>query len=329
MADVIVYNYVSRDAQVALEEFKQDFMSAFMFNSAEQWAEEIGLTIQTDNLKVTLPIPLSAAKYIQRVGDRVYRRLSEKSFTFSPAVWTDGFAENAEVVEAPEFIGWQQEPANMAAAAATLRNRLVANQIESNSFAGPVSTLDALNFFISSGTKHPYNPLDPSLGGFFNAFTGSGTDLNPLTIGLARQRFAQILAPNGLDPLGVEFEGVLIPAALEEVAKRIAQQDTVPWGGVSSQTSVSIPFGAVNNIYKGLKYWVGRHLTDPAKWYAVGKKPGMYPWAVINKGTPQFYPQDKTSALFATTGQIGAFAELQTTGGMCFHHCLQQYAGTV
>jgi hypothetical protein len=329
MADVLVYNYVSRDAQVALEEFKQDFLSAFMFDPSQQWAEEVGLTIQTDVLKVTLPIPISAAQYVQRRGDRVYRRLSEKHFTFSPAVWTDGFAENAEIVEAPDFIGWQQEPANMASAAANLRNKLIADLIESNTFTGPTMTgFDDLSFFIASGTKHPYNILDPSLGGFYNKFTGA-TLLTPENIGLARQRFAQLKAPNGIDPLGVEFAGVLVPPALEETMKRIAQQDLVPWTGVISTTSASSqPFGAVNNIYKGTDYWVGRHLTDDVKWYAIGRKKGMYPWAIVNKGAPQIYVQDKTSALFSTTGQVGLFAELQTTGAMCFPHLVQAYAGT-
>jgi phage major head subunit gpT-like protein len=326
---ILQYNYVSRDAQVALEEFKQDFMSAYMVDSAEQWAEELGLTIQTDVLKVTLPIPTSAAGYVERKGDRRFRKLSEKHFTFSPRIWQDGFHEFANIVEAPDFIGFQQEPAVMAAAAAQLRNELISAQLEAN----PTMTgFDDLAFFIASATKHPYNLLDSSVGGFYNSFTGA-TLLTPENIGLARQRFRQIKGPNG-KPLGVKFKGVLIPPALEETMKRIAQQDLVPWAGVASmtgsqgQSSGSTAFGSVNNIYKGTQYWVSDQLTSDIVWYAIGEKPGMYPWSVLNKGAPEVLVLDKTSAMYERESKIGMAAELQTSGNLCFPHLMQKYAGT-
>jgi phage major head subunit gpT-like protein len=171
-------------------------------------------------------VPISAAGYVKDLGDFTYRRLSEKSFSFVPEIWKDGFAEFAHVVEAPDFIGWQQEPRNMAAAAANLHQQLISAQLELNSFTGPASTttIDGVNFFAST---HPFHLNDSTVGTFSNNFTGAGTDLTPANVGKARQRFRQILGPNGL-PLGIRLKGILVPAGLEETMKRIAQQDSCP-----------------------------------------------------------------------------------------------------
>jgi hypothetical protein len=328
---VIVYNYVSRDAQVALEEFRQDFNAAYMVDDAEQWAEEVGLVIKTDALKVTLPIPISAAGYTRRKGDRKFRKLSERHFTFSPEVWQDGFSEFANIVEAPDFIGFQQEPAVMAAAASQLRNELISAQLELNP---TLIDFDNLPFFVSqtgslSGpAKHPYNLVDAGIGGFYNAFQGSGTDLNPVNIGKARQNFRKIKGPNG-KPLGAKMLGVLIPAAQEETMRRISQQGTTPMAGVSSATVAGgQPFGAVDNIYLGTKYWVSDQLTDDNAWYPIGIKPGMYAWSVINKGVPETLVLDKTSALYEKESKVGLASELQTSGSLCFPHLMQRWDGT-
>jgi hypothetical protein len=103
----------------------------------------------------------------------------------------------------------------------------------------------------------------------------------------------------------------------------------VPWSGVSSSTVAGTqPFGPVNNIYKGTQYWVSDHLVDQTKWYAIGEKVGMYPWAVVNRGTPDVLMLDKTSALYEREGKIGMRAQLQTTGALCFPHLIQHYDGT-
>lgn len=316
MANVLQYNYVSRDAQVALEEFRAEFMTAFMMDTGEQWAREVGLEIQTQNLKVTLPVPLSAPGYIERKGDRVYRRLSERSFSFTPRIWQDGFKEHIEIVEAPEFIGFQAEPANMAAAATQLINELVSAQLEAN----PTLVWDGLTVFNAS---HPYHLLDSSVGTFSNDITGAGTTLTIANIQKARQNFRSIKGPNG-KPLGVRFAGILVPPALEEQARQIAQSPVLAQAGIN-QSSV---FGAVPNIYTGLRYWVSDQLTSSSVWYAIGQKTGMYPWAVVNRGAPESFVLGKTSALFEREDMVGFYSKLQADAALCFPQLLQRFAGT-
>lgn len=316
MANVIVYNYVSRDAQVHLEEFRSEFQAAFMMDTTEQWARETGLTIQTTNLKVTLPIPLSAAGYVERKGDIIYRRLAERSFSFTPRVWQDGFAEFAEIIEAPDFLGFAVEPANMAAAAAQLPNELVSAAIEANPTQ---ASFDNVTFF---NTAHPYNLLDTATGTYSNDITGAGTDLTAANIGIARQNFRKINGPNG-KPLGVRFKGIIIPPALEEQAARLAQQDTII-------QVLGSGFGSVDNVRtKGLKYWVSDQLTNDIKWYPVGEKIGMYPYVTTDRGAPEMLILGKgNSALYETQGKVGAQSKLQVDSALAFPQLMQRWAGT-
>lgn len=310
MANVIQYNYVSRDAQTQLEEFRADFNAAFMTDPAEQWASNLGLAIETRALKVTLPIPLSAAGYVERFGDRIYRRLSETSFSFTPRIWQDGFAEFIEIVEAPDFIGFQQEPANMASAASQLMNELVTAQLEANP-----TGFDGVDFFSGS---HPYNVLDASIGTYDNDVTGAGTNLTAANIGLARKGFREIKGPNG-KPLGVRLLGILVPPALEETMRQIAEARVI----VQSST-----VGAVDNIYVGTKYWVSDQLDSDTEWYAIGQKRGMYPWATVSRGAPETMVLGRDSALFERENKVGFHSTLQAEAALAFPQLVQRWAGT-
>lgn len=318
----LVYNYVSRDAKVALEEFKTDFDAAYQMSPADQWATEIGFPIQTNMLRVTLPVPLSAAGYIEMTGDREFRRLSERHFSFQPKLWQDGFSEYAYIVEAPDFIGFQKEPQNMATAATNIANELVSALLESNPVVKDLegNAWDGVTFFNSA---HPANLLDSTVTAFSNDFTGSGTLLSIKNIQKARQNFRKIKGPNG-KPLGVRMAGVLVPAVLEEQAMVLANQSIIAQALVDSSTT----FGAVDNIYKGkFKVWVSDQLTSDLQWYPVGEKVGMYPWAIIDRGTPESHVLDKTSALFERESKVGFFSELQREAGLCFPQLVQRFAG--
>lgn len=312
--DVVIYNYVSRDAQIALTEFRTDFELAFVQSPAEQWARELGLTIQTSALSTRWPIPISAAGYVKRDGARVFRKLGEKSLEMKAQIWEDGFAEFAEVVEAPDFLGFQEEPMAMAIAASNLPNELISALLEANGICW-----DTKAFF---ATDHPSNVLTGGGTAYSNLITGAGTDLTAINIGKARQNFRKIKGPNKKS-LGITMIGALIPAALEEQAARLSQQDTI------IQVLGASSFGAVDNVRtKGFKYWVSDQLTDDNKWYPIGGKPGMRPWTLLDKGVPETLVLDKTSALFERERKVGMSSTFQMNGALALPQCVQSWAGT-
>lgn len=306
------YNLISRDAQRALEEFSQDFALAYTQSGVEPWARQNGLYRASRALKTTFPIPLSAAGYSEFKGDVKYRSLYEKSLTMQPKTWQDGVAELASVIEAPDFVGWANEPAAMAAAGDALPNTIIAGLLEANG-----TCWDDLTFF---NDAHPYNYLDSSVGTYDNDITGSGTNATAANLVIAKKNFRKIKAPNG-KPLGLRLTHILAPPAQEETWKAILERDLI----VESST-----VGAVNNTQKGTaKLIISDELTSDLLWYPLAlNKPGMFPWIVQDEGAPEEIRSDKSSHLYQKTLKVGVAYIMRGNGALALPACVQRWAGT-
>jgi phage major head subunit gpT-like protein len=310
------YNLISADAQRALEEFSQEFAAALAQSPVEQWAKTLGLYKVSRALKTTYPIPVNMAGYRELAGDIKYRSLFEKSFDLKPKTWQDGVAELASVIEAPDFIGWNEQPAVIAAAGDSLANTIIAGLLEDN----PVCW-DGENFFDSD---HPVNVFDSTLGTFDNDVTGAGTDATVDNLAIAMQNFRGIKAANG-KPMGLRMTHVLAGPGLEGTFNQLLKQDMIIQAiGDGSQ------FGAVNNIYKNaVTLVISDELSDDGKWYPLAlNKPGMKPWVVQDEGAPEELLSDKTSHLYKTTLKVGVAYILRGNGGLALPHCVQRWAGT-
>lgn len=305
------FDLVSRDARTALTEFAEDFTAALTAPGVEEWAKSNGLYKSSKALKTVFPIPLSAAGYAEFKGDVKYRSLFEKSLELVPKTWQDGVAELASVIEAPDFVGWTAEPANMAAAATSVLNQIIASALEANA-AHPY---DGLNFFHSA---HLCNALKSSVGTFDNDHSGGGTALSAPALATARQNFRKIKGANGKS-LGLRLTHVLVPPELEETAISLRERSLVVESGA-----------AVDNIYKGsFQIIVSDELTGAATWYPLAlNKPGMFPWVVQDEGAPEEILSDKSSHLYATTLKVGVAYILRANGALALPHCIQRFAGS-
>ncbi len=310
------YNLVSTDAQRSLEIFSEEFTLALTQSAVDPWARANGLykTAPKLALKMTFPVPVSAAGYAEFKGDVKYRSLFEKSMELKPKTWQDGVSELASTVEAPDFIGWNEQPAAMAAAASSLANEIVAGLLETNG-----ECWDGKNFFASD---HPLNVFDEGAGDFDNDITGAGTDLTQANLETAMTNFRKIKGPNG-KPLGLRLTHLLVPPALEGVARKLLTDDFII-------SAIGDAFGPVPNPYKsmGIKLIVSDELTDDDKWYALAlNKPGMYPWIVMEETAPEPIVSDKTDPLYKTTLKVGIAYILRGNGGLALPHCAQRWAG--
>jgi phage major head subunit gpT-like protein len=315
------FDLVSRDAQRALEEFSQDFALAFSQGTGvEQWAKELGLHKTSRALKTTFPIPFSAAGYKEFLGDIKYRGLLEKSITLKPKTWQDGIAELASIIEAPDFIGWDQEPAAIAAAADSLLNEIVAALIEAN----PTLEIDGKTLFAAD---HPFNVMKLSLGTFDNDVTGAGTRFTAANLKTAKQMFRAMKAPNG-KPMGLRMTHALFPSIQEEEVKDLLENDMLIQAIEDADGDKQ--FGAIGNRHKGtIKAVFSDELDDDDKWYPLAlNKPGMYPWVTQDDGSPEEIRSDKSSALYATTLKVGIAYIRSGNGGMALPQCIQRWAGT-
>lgn len=308
------FDLISRDAQTALTEFSQDFAMALTQPGVETWAKDNGLYRASRALKTVFPIPVSAAGYHELLGDLEYRALLEKSIELKPKTWQDGVEELASVIEAPDFIGWTGQPQAMAAAATALLNEIVAGLLEANAVQ---TDWDGKAFFAND---HPINIFKPGAGTFDNLDINGAVSVTGLKN--AKEHFRSILAPNG-KPLGLRLTHILIPAALEETAKDLLEQDML------IQT-VGSSFGPVPNRHKGtVTMIVSDELTNSTQWYGLAlNKPGMFPWICQDEGTPETIINDKTSDHYKRTLKVSYAAVLRGNAGLALPNCVVRMDGS-
>lgn len=317
---MIPIQLVSADAQRALEDFSEQFTSALASADVDAWARNMGLYHASSALKTTYPIPVSAAGYRELDGDLKYRALYQRSLTLVPRTWQDGVAELASIVEAPDFIGWAQEPAAIAASAQQLPNRLIAELLESNP-----ECWTGENFF---STNHPVNVFDSSNGTFSNVLQCDDTSAKGIIAAIAngKQRFRSIKRPSRPNesqlPLGLRMTHVLVPPALAEVFSDALSRDLI----IDSNSDGS-QFGAVDNRHKGtVAIQVCDELSSDDTFYALALgKPGMYPWIVQDEGAPEEILHDKSSALYKTQLKVGVAYVLRANAALALPHAVQQY----
>lgn len=308
------FSLLSRDAQRALEEFHQDFTMALTQGPVDAWAKENGIYKTVGpSVKLTFPVPVSAAGYAEFKGDVKYRDLFEKSLSFVPKTWQDGVSALASVIEAPDFIGWTAEPAAMAQAAASLPNEIVGGLLESNP-----TCWDGVAFFHAS---HPVNVFDDSFGTFDNDVTGAGTDPSIANLKIMFKNFATRKAANGKNA-GLRLTHIFHPPAQTETWRQLLQQDRII-------QALGTSFGSVDNIYKNsVKAVCCNELTDDSKFYpAALNKAGMVPWVVADQGAPEEIRSDKDSDLYKRTLKVGLAYILRGNAALALPQCIERWAG--
>jgi hypothetical protein len=304
---ILRYTSVSRTAARALEEFSDAFKGALALAPPEMWASEIALVVVTDALKTTFPIPLDSAGYHEFKGDMKYRALYNRALSMKSKKWQDGVQELAEIVEAPDFIDWQNQPAKMAVEWARLPNTLAAAVLEANPnldfYRDPdTGTASSRALFADD---HPCNVL-----------IGSDTFDNDKTTTVAKIRsgefyddvythYAGINGPNG-KPMGLRASGglVLCPVGRELLIKQSLESDTL----INAVTNAGAPYGTSNvvaavteqNRHKGvMRHVVARELTSNDYLYTIGSgNEECHPLIIMQGASPEEFVHDKSSEMY-------------------------------
>lgn len=339
-----MYRNLPRDVQQAITQFSTDFDTAFALGGVDMWAQEVGYVFDSDALRTTFPLPLGAAGYRLRDGDDKMRRLYERSFSMQTEEWTDGVHEKASIVEAADaFIGWSNEPANMAAEALRMPNVLAADLLARNPYLDFYRVENTGGSVASSrrlfANDHPYNVLRSSVGTFDNLWAAGDTKygatvpatLNATLLKQVRQHFRSIKGPNGR-PLGLRFAGFLVAADHEEEALDAFARDSVV--ELITASSVNVGGVAMPNRFIGTKVLVGDELTgtlpsgttgDADHVYAFAVKAGgkaPAPFVVQRRGVPEEIRYDKDSELYKNTGLVGVKYVLQLGSGAALPHAI-------
>lgn len=341
-----IYHNVPRDVALALTEFSGDFDAAYALGAIDLWAAELGLVRTSDALRTTFPIPLSTAGYRLRDGDDKMRRLYERSLSLTTRDWVDGVYEKAEIVEAAgEWIGWNNEPANMAQEALRHPNVLVSDVLASNPLldfyrvehpGGSVAS--TINLF-SAG--HPYNVLRVADGTFDNDWAAGDTvqgdvvpgELNATLVKQARKHFRSLVGPNGR-PLGLRFAGFLVPAAQEEAALDAFSRDAVLELVKNVAATENVGGVTLPNRFTGTRVIVGDELTgelpsgaigDPDTVYAFATRSGAAAppaWVVQTREAPEEIQYTKEDQLYKDASLIGIKFVLRMAAAAALPHAI-------
>ncbi|MEO5729036.1 MAG: hypothetical protein ABI134_31480 [Byssovorax sp.] len=277
---LLLSSFVTPDAITRLTEFSYEFQQVYAAQPSN-WAEQRGLVRLSNSILTRFPMSASMALFKKLVGDFEYRRLAQKFMTVDlPEPWQDGITELADVLEAPDFTGWGDEPSNMAlqavaapstAVAAALAAGKTANTWEDD-YAGGVHFFDA---------AHPVNPLKSTGVTYKNLYTGFG--LTGPNIDTVWQDVRKIKAPNGVTPRGLRLGGIMVPSTMERAAMRLCKDDRILVQSGSSTATVE----RYNNIKElNLEVIVCDELTEDDVWYPLVTAEGKgKPW-IIQKRIP-------------------------------------------
>jgi hypothetical protein len=323
---VAPYRMVSRDAQVALNEFSTAFDQALAVADPDLWATRFGLANSSRAIRTTYPIPVSAAGYVERSGDDKLRALFERSASMSPVEWVDGVSVKAQIVEAPDFIGWAGEPARIAREGARQPNVQVATMLHANPLLDLYreelpggSVASTITLFSSS---HPVNIFDSDYGVFDNDHLASAIDATMITA--AKLRFRKKLAPNGR-PMGLRLTHLLVPAAREQEALDFFESDNLILAVQNVGKTENVGGVPTNNRHKGtVEVVVCDELLDDDIIYALDGNKGCFPWIIQDGGAPEEIRYDKDSDYYKNTGLIGVKYVLQMAVAGALPHAIER-----
>lgn len=333
----VPYTVGSRTATRALERFDDSFRGALAIAEPDSlWASQHGFVLGTDAPKTTFPIPLDAVGYKEFKGEAKYRALYSRAISiFNDKTWQDGVEEFAKIIELPDFIGWNDQPAKMATEWTRLPNTLVAQILEANPnlelYRDPdTGTLTSRALF---ATDHPSNILLPGLAQFNNTMdTTQAEILNGLFFKKIKKYARSIKGPNG-QPMGIRATGgvILCTGEREDLLDEALKLDTVireisSNGNITAPQTVGTAVGAVtvNNRHKGtMSYQVCDELTTASDDYLYVLLSGnaeLYPWVVMQQNTPEVIIDDKSSDKYRRTHKVSYSSHGDCKAAALFPH---------
>ena len=326
MAGSTLLRWISKDAVAALREFSSDFDASFALGPVNVLAKGLGRSVLVNSskaIKTTYPIPVSAAGYKERKGDDKMRRLYEKSLDMTTREWQDGVMEKARIIEAPDFIGWNTEPQRIAEEALRLPNTLLAEMLAAN----PVldfykdSPHSAKTLFHASHPCNIFGEISTTFDNDRNTLVGFQAILRDFM-----PYFRSIKGPNG-KPMGRRLTDLVVPAALEEVAKDFLESDlmynaTLDQGANTNAVS--------NNRYKGaVNLIVADELSSDTVVYGIDRNGPAF--AILQDGgSPEEIVFDKNDEMYKKQGLVGVNFVLEMAVGAALPHsiCRCTYSAT-
>lgn len=344
------YDLVSRDAARALTDYSAAFDAALAAaDPASEWAKQFAFLNSSRAIRTVYPIPISAAKYVERKGDDPMRTLNHRSIAMSPKTWVDGVTEFKRKIEAPDFIGWGSEPANLARAARRMPNKLVASILQNNPNLGFYRDLElgtGSNIALFA-TTHKVNIFDDAFGTFDNTmtavlsatpaanqYTAASLTVGAINTSMFEQVFTQMRLRPGPDgePMGLVPTHLVVHPKYQQQAKNFLESDLMRYAFLASGTSAGDNTQQTsNNLFKNIVQLVvadelavqqGAAAVDPDMLYFIDASSPAKPWIIQDGGQIETIEFNVDSDYYKRTGKIGYNHVLELAAAAALPHAI-------
>ena len=332
-------------SQIALQSFRLEYNIALASMPAA-WAETIGQMLSDGSMKVTFPISYDATEYTEKTNQNA---AANQPLNFDLEVKQREFYA-AKQIELRRLVKgdfayvqrWAASAAEMARARVFLRNYLVTSLLEAGATTvwgvttNQPSGIDGANFFSAS---HKINPADANrkLRGVatFSNYQSSATPLNAANLTAEKNAALQVAAPDGRE-LGIVFDGILYPSALEQTAYNLLKVQDLILDAKATLNTVNNAFGQVRNPHfmSGLEMTRAMDLagTDTtANYYLYSREGigrGLPPWVICEDPTEEIRLWDETSDFYKSKGEIKIESHVFLNAALAFPHCIRLVKGS-
>lgn len=332
-------------SQIALQSFRLEYNIALASMPAA-WAETIGQMLSDGSMKVTFPISYDATEYTEKTNQNA---AANQPLSFDLEVKQREFYA-AKQIELRRLVKgdfayvqrWAQSAAEMARARVFLRNYLVTTLLEAGSTTvwgvttNQPSGIDGANFFSAS---HKINPADANrkLRGVatFSNYQSSATPLNAANLTSEKNYALQVAAPDGRE-LGIVYDGILYPSALEQTAYNLLKVQDLILDAKATLNTVNNAFGQVRNPHfnSGLEMTRAMDLAgtdNTANYYLYSREGigrGLPPWVICEDPTEEIRLWDETSDFYKSKGEIKIESHVFLNAALAFPHCIRLVKGS-
>lgn len=327
MAKLNPADTLPQSSQDALQIFDERYIAALQVVQPQTWVNELGDTIEMPALETRYPMSLLSLKFEETIaGEGRFKAIGEKDVPLTVAEYDEGIEIELMKLLTNAFSArkWAEGPALLVQAEEAFKLRMIASMLEANT---ETCGWDGLALFHDA---HKANPVGGGVSATFDNLQGSAknvVDLGnieaELTAGL------EVLDMNG-DPLGVDYDTIVVPRQKYNGLKNLLKQDFVP--NTAGTATMRNPYNAGE-----LKVQRIDQFTDSNDWYLVDSKlvaRGVSPWicAKLNLPNPGFDALslrrwDESSDLFKKHGKIAVSKHVYYGAKPLFPHAIRKVVG--
>lgn len=333
-------------SQRALEEFRMNYNMA-LAAEPKVWAETLGDMMPSGSInKDTYPINLSSTRYVKKTAQSA---AAETALNFDISVTKDEFYAGEEV-ELRRLVGgdfahvmsWGRRAERMARARVFLRNALVTTILEAgeSGYWGQSTELatgiDGQPFFSASHKVHPRDPSKKLRGvATWSNFQSSATPLGAANLTAEKVTAFQVADPTGHE-FGYEYDCLLVPSSLNEVAKNLITVQDVILQAAATENGVNNVFAGTRNPHfqSGMEIVRGPDLagtSTTADYYLLsraGISAGLFPWVISEDAAEDLRTWDESSDFYKDSGMIKVTSHIFCAAVLLFPHAIRKVSGT-